>query len=54
MNFKNNTSEDQARTLIWITILGINIIPIVAVSIYFIIRAFKKETRVFWHVFLYS
>ena len=43
-NFNDNSSEDQARAIIWIIILGIIIIPIVAAAIYFIFRVVKKET----------
>jgi hypothetical protein len=43
-NFNDNSSEDQARAIIWIIILGIIIIPIVAAAIYFILRVVKKET----------
>ncbi len=43
-NFNDNSSEDQARAIIWIIILGIIIITIVAAAIYFIFRVVKKET----------
>ncbi len=43
-NFNDNSSEDQARAIIWIIILGIIIIPIVSAAIYFIFRVVKKET----------
>jgi hypothetical protein len=43
-NFNDNSSEDQAKAIIWIIILGIIIIPIEAAAIYFIFRVVKKET----------
>jgi hypothetical protein len=45
-NFNDNSSEDQAKAIIWIIILGIIIISIVAAAIYFIFRVVKKKQAI--------